>query len=115
MAKNKAKAKQHPETKLLLFENHFILSSMLPSKTNIRYSKKCVENMCVCFNKIIWLMIMKMRLAMKNRFGHKCTKYKMCFSMMMVMCNKQHVSHMWSWIHDEVKQHWGWVEKNPYL
>ena len=24
---------------------------------------------------------------------------------------KQHLSNIWSWIHEEVKQHWGWVEK----
>ena len=45
---------------------------------------------------------MKMRLKMKNgshrydinktrpRYGHKYTKYEICCSMMMVMCNKQH-------------------------
>ena len=36
---------------------------------------------------------------------------KMCLSMMMVMCNKQHLSNIWSWIYGQVKQHWGWVEK----
>ena len=45
------------------------------------------------------------------KHGHKYTKYKMCLNIMMVMCSKQHVSNIWSWIH-EVKQHWGWVEKS---
>ena len=39
----------------------------------------------------------------------------MCLIMVMVMCNKQHLSNIWSRIHEKVKQHWGWVEKSaPY-
>ena len=34
-----AKNKQHPETKLLLFENYLLSSSTLPFKNNRRYSK----------------------------------------------------------------------------
>ena len=46
------------------------------------------------------------------RHGPKYTKYKMCL-IMMVMCIKQHLSNIWSSIHEKVKQHyWGWVEKN---
>ena len=44
LAKNQAKAKQHPEAELLLFENYSLASSMLSSKTNMRYSKKCAKN-----------------------------------------------------------------------
>ena len=40
LAKNQAKAKQHTEAEFLLFENYSLSSSMLSSKTNIRYSKK---------------------------------------------------------------------------
>ena len=52
----------------------------------------------------IWLIIMKMRLKIKSetrryeiiwtrlRHGHKHTKYKMCLSMIMVICNKQHLT-----------------------
>ena len=39
--KNQAKAKQHPEAELLLFENYLLSSSKLSSKNNRRYSKKC--------------------------------------------------------------------------
>ena len=51
-------------------------------------------------------MTMKMRLEMRNRshryiinvsrprHGHKYTKYKMCPSVMMVICIKQHISNM---------------------
>ena len=31
---------------------------------------------------------------------------------MMIMCNKQHLSNTWSWIHEKVKQHWGCVDKS---
>ena len=71
----------------------------------------------------MWVMTMKMRLKMKNRshrydirkprpsHGHKYTKYKMYFSILMVICLKQHLSNIWSSIHVKVKQHWGWIEK----
>ena len=32
----------------------------------MRCSKKCAENKCICFDEIIWLIIMKMRLKRKN-------------------------------------------------
>ena len=65
-----------------------------------------------------------MKLKMKNRshrydingprFRHwqKYTKNKMCLSLMMVICVKQHLSNIWSSIHEKVKNHWGWVEKS---
>ena len=36
LAKNEAKAKQHPETELLLFENYSLFSSTLSSKTKCK-------------------------------------------------------------------------------
>ena len=68
-----------------------------------------------------------MRLKMKNRsqiddinrprsrHGHKYTKYKMCLSMILVICIKQHQSNTWSSIYEKVKQHWGWIEKKRCL
>ena len=67
---------------------------------------------------------MKMRLRVKNRshrydinrlrtrHGHKYTKYKMCLSVVMVICINQHLSNIWSSIYVKVKQHWGWIEKS---
>ena len=81
------------------------------------------KNNCVCFDNVMWLMTMKMRLKIKSRsqrydinwpkprHGHKYTKYKACLSMMVIF-SKQHLSNIWSWIHEKVKQHWGWVEKS---
>ena len=31
---------------------------------------------------------------------------------MMLLCLKQHLSNIWSSIHEEVKQHWGWVKNS---
>ena len=49
------------------------------------------------------------------KHDHKYTKYKTCLSIMMVICIKQHLSNIWSSIHEKVKQHWGWVEKKALL
>ena len=49
LVKNHAKAKQHPEDEFLLFENYS--SSMLSSKTYMRYSKKLQKS--ICFNYMI--------------------------------------------------------------
>ena len=34
---------------------------------------------------------------------------------MMVICIKQHLTNIWSSIHEKVKQHWGWVEAEMLL
>ena len=48
----------------------------------------------------------------RSRQGHKyISKYNKCLSMMMLLCIKQHLSNIWSWIYENVKQHWGWVGK----
>ena len=66
LAKNQAKAKQHPEAKLLHLK--IIVSLfMLSSKINIRYSKKCAKIKCVCFNEII----NEIEVEMKNG-SHRC-------------------------------------------
>ena len=69
LAKNQAKAKQHFEIELFLFENYSLSSSISSSKNSKRYSKKCAKNKCVCFDEIIWLIIMKVK--MKKR-SHRC-------------------------------------------
>ena len=51
----------------------------------------------------------------RPRHKHKYTKYKMYLGMMMVIFNKQHLSNIWSSIHEKVKQRWGWVEKKRCL
>ena len=104
IAKSQVKAKQHPEAELSLFENYLLFSSSLSPKNNTKYSKKCTKIKYVCLNEVIRLMAMKMRLKMKNRshiydinrtrlrHGHEYTKYKMCLSIIMVICIKQHLS-----------------------
>ena len=70
---------------------------------------------------------MKMRLKMKKRshiyningtrprHGYKYTKYKTKKCIMMVICIKQHLSNIWSSVHEKAKQHWGRVEKKGCL
>ena len=48
----------------------------------------------------------------RPRHGHKYSRYKKCLTMMILICVKQHVSNIWSSIYENVKQHWGWVEKS---
>ena len=100
LAKNWAKAKQHPEAELLLFENYLLSSSTLSSKNNRAYSKKCAKKqvcLFVYFNEIIWLIIMKVKKKSRSHKyhinrptpGHGPTytnKHKKCLSMMMLTC-----------------------------
>ena len=39
----------------------------------------------------------------RPRHGHKYTKYKMCLSIMMAVCIKQHLRNISSSIHEKVK------------
>ena len=76
LAKSQAKAKQHPEAELFLFENYSLSSSTLSSKNN-RFSKKMHKKKERLFKTGC---TMKMRLEMKRqihinrprpRDGHK--------------------------------------------
>ena len=50
LAENQAKAKQHSEAEILLFENYSLPSSTLPPKNKRRYCKKSRKNKYVCLN-----------------------------------------------------------------
>ena len=41
------------------------------------------------------------------RYERRCTKCKICLSVMMVIYIKQHRSNISRSIHEKVKQHWG--------
>ena len=57
-----------------------------------------------------------MKIKMKNRahrydinrprssHAHIYSKYKKCLTMMMLICIKQHLSNIWSSVHEKVKQ-----------
>ena len=47
LAYNQAKAKQHPEDELLLFESYLLSPSTLSPK-----SKKCIKDKYVCLNEV---------------------------------------------------------------
>ena len=118
---------QHPENEPLLLENYLHSSSTLSSKNNRTYSKEKQKNKNFCIHEIIRLIIIKMKMKMKNRshrydinrsrsrHRHKYSKYKKCLSVMMLICIKQYLSNIWNSIHENVKQHWGWVEKKRCL
>ena len=70
---------------------------------------------------------MKIKIKMKNR-SHRCntnrlssrhrheySEYKNCFSKMMLICIKHHLSNIWNSIHEKLKKHWGWVWKMVLL
>ena len=69
MARNEANAKQHLEAERILFEicSHF--SSRVSSKINRTYLflKNNQKNKCVCIHEVIGLIIMKIKVKMKNR------------------------------------------------
>ena len=73
--------------------------------------------MCVWFNKVVWLMTLKIRSQRYNInrprpwLGHKYTKYKMYLSVMMVMSIKQHLKNIWNSIIEKVVQLWRWLKK----
>ena len=65
LTKNQAKSKQHLEAQLLIFENYSLSLCKLLSKNSRKYSKKYTKNKCVFLMRL--LIIMKMRLKIKNR------------------------------------------------
>ena len=81
------------------------------------------NNKHVRIHGIMQLIITKMKTKMKIdsikyvinrpkcRNRHKYSKYMKRFSMMMLICIKQHLSNIWSPVFENVKQHWDWVEK----
>ena len=117
LTKNQARAKQHPEAELLLFENYLLSSSMLSSKNNRTCSKKQVF-LIVYFNEMIWLITIKVKKKIRsyrydiNRptssHALKYTnKYNKCLSMMMFICIRQHPTNTWGSFYEKVKEHWG--------
>ena len=52
-----------------------------------------------------------------SRYGLTYTnKHEKCPSMMMIICIKEHSTNTWGSIYENVKEHWGYVEKKcvPY-
>ena len=53
LLKNQAKAKQHPDAELSLFENYSLFSFTLSSRNNMRYTKNVQKKKYVCLNEAI--------------------------------------------------------------
>ena len=92
---------EHTEAELLLFENYAGYSYTSSHKIIDHILKNKQKNKCVCIHQIIQLIIMKMKVKMKNRShrydnkrpwsrdGHKdVSKCKKCLILMMLMCVK---------------------------
>ena len=98
-------------------ERHIIIEDII----------KMCKNKCVRYNKIIWLIMKKTRLKMKNRLHmydinrptprheHKYTNFKMCHSTMMVICIKQHLNNIWSSIHEKLSNTEAQLKKKTLL
>ena len=71
LAKNQAKAKRHSEVELLLFENYSFSSSMLSSKTNMRYSKRFAKSKGVSLHKSFPLRISSVNVWIWSRLLKK--------------------------------------------
>ena len=76
---------------------------------------KVIHFLCSCSHPFIrslkwdwkWKMDHRYNISRtRSRRRHKYTKCKMCLSMIIFMCNKQHLSNISSWIHGTLKQHW---------
>ena len=48
----------------------------------------------------------------RSRHGHKYSKYKKCLSMMMLICIKQHLSNIWSSVHEKLSNTEAELKKN---
>ena len=69
LPKNKSKAKQHPEAKLLMFENFiFVLHQCYHPKVIGHILKNVQKSKCFCFNEVILLI---MQTEMKKRSHRK--------------------------------------------
>ena len=105
------------------YKHHFFKQHLAKLTIKQRLSKTLRRNKCVCFNRTIWLIVMRIRRTMKNwshryhinrprpTHGHKYTKYKIYHDKMMAVCIEHHLFSIWSSIHDKVKKR---TEKRCY-
>ena len=50
-----------------------------------------------------------------SRHGYRYIKYEKCLPMMMLICIIQHLTNIWTSIHEKVKQHWAAYKKMSVL
>ena len=72
-----------------------------------------IYNMYVCIHEVMRVIVMKMKMKMKNKSRRydknsldkytNIVKYRKCLSMMKLLYIKQHLSNIWSSIHEKVK------------
>ena len=95
---------------IFCYKLSFFISNTFTSNTRLKLAKNQAKAKlkCVCFNNIIWFIVMKMVVKMKNtshkykinttspRHGYEYTKYIKCLT-----CNKQHLSDILSLLTNE--------------
>ena len=110
LAKNQANAKHHCQLNFCCYsQSSFILSS----KNNRTHSKKKKKNMYVCIHETIYLIMVKMLMKMKNwwhrhdinslRSRDIVNKRIVSVWWCLYVCIKQHLSIIWSSVHEKVK------------
>ena len=125
LAKNQVNGKQYPEAELLLLKIIYILSPRYYPKITGHILKNKEKNKRVLIHEITQLIIMKMKMKMKNRsrrydvnrhrHGEKYSNYRNYLIIRMLICIKQHLSNIWSSCLENIKIHWGWLEKKHWL
>ena len=114
LAKSQANAVQHPRLNFCYLKVIQILHQYYHPKVIGHILKTKETNKCVCIHLVIRLIIMKMK-NWSHRYDINRPKpgystYKKSFQMLLLICIKQHISNIWSSVHEKVKQHRRWVE-----
>ena len=122
MAKKEAKAKKHGQAKLSLCENCSFSASTLSSKNNRRNLKNVQKT-----SAFIWMASYDKWQWNETENDHKGMTWidlgwdmdpnilNIKWAYQYNICIKQYLSNIWSSIHENVKQHWGCVEKKALL
>ena len=107
LAKNQANAKKNPEVELLHYPHSWFT---LLSKNNGTYSKK-LKIKCVCIHEIIYVIIVKMMMKMKNRsYRHNINSLRSRHIVnirivspwwCLYVCIREHLS-IWSSVHEKL-------------
>ena len=121
LAKNQANAKQQQlRLNFCYLKIIHILHPRYHPKIMGHILKKKEKSMFVCIHEIIWLIIVKMKIKMKNR-SHRYhinsprSRHIVNIRSVSVWWCLYVLSNIWSSIHEKVKQNWSWVEKKRCL
>ena len=124
LAKNHADANQHLEAELWYLKINCFLYLRYQSRIIWHILKNKQKNKRVCINGIIWLIIRKMKMKKKkishkhninkrsSKHGRKYSKCKKFLSIMKLICIKQHLSNIWSSVHEKATTRLSWKNRS---